>query len=259
MPHLKSFPPTDIHISDHSTTQLATLSGKSDNSNTSTGASNSSDSATDSSDTDSSCSESSEESSDAENPCDVPVTDITNSYATAVAQSSDLTPSALITNQMKSTIDASPSRFSSAYAITAQKPVSNEEGVSTGPLTNTSSVLTIDDALKTPSERAVTEVSSPRSTGTGESEQSQPTGSSKCSPVKVSSPTPSSEMGWGDEPGPAEWNWKEMPFDYMGILEEQRRTVFYEYREQDGKGEWKVPLYDGTQFENNANPRSAKL
>jgi len=36
-----------------------------------------------------------------------------------------------------------------------------------------------------------------------------------------------------------------MPFDYMGILEEQRRTVFYEFRERDGKQEWVVPDYSG--------------
>ena len=70
-------------------------------------------------------------------------------------------------------------------------------------------------------------------------------GQEKRSPVNVSGTSPKSE-GWGDEPGPASWDWKEMPFDYMGILEEQRRTVFYEYREQDGKGEWNVPQYDGT-------------
>lgn len=49
--------------------------------------------------------------------------------------------------------------------------------------------------------------------------------------------------GWGEEPGPAPWDWQAMPFDYMGILEEQRRTVFYEFHEHDGKGEWINPKY----------------
>jgi len=53
--------------------------------------------------------------------------------------------------------------------------------------------------------------------------------------------------GWGDAPGPAPWEWQAMPFDYMGILEEQRRTVFYEFRERDGKPEWVVPDYSGIQ------------
>ena len=52
--------------------------------------------------------------------------------------------------------------------------------------------------------------------------------------------------GWGEEPEPAPWEWQHMPFDYMGILEEQRRTVFWEFREtRDGKGEWVLPNYQG--------------
>ena len=51
--------------------------------------------------------------------------------------------------------------------------------------------------------------------------------------------------GWGEEPEPAPWEWQAMPFDYMGILAEQRRTVFYEFRERDGKGEWTLPNYEG--------------
>ena len=51
--------------------------------------------------------------------------------------------------------------------------------------------------------------------------------------------------GWGEEPGPAPWDWQAMPFDYMGILEEQRRTVFYEFHEHNGKGEWIDPKYHG--------------
>jgi hypothetical protein len=51
--------------------------------------------------------------------------------------------------------------------------------------------------------------------------------------------------GWGEEPGPAPWDWQAMPFDYMGILEEQRRTVFYEFHEHNGKGEWIDPKYEG--------------
>jgi len=31
----------------------------------------------------------------------------------------------------------------------------------------------------------------------------------------------------------------------MGILEEQRRTVFYEFHERDGKGEWIKGHYQG--------------
>jgi hypothetical protein len=50
---------------------------------------------------------------------------------------------------------------------------------------------------------------------------------------------------WGDDPRPAPWDWQQMPLDYMGILEEQRRTVFYEFRERDGKGEWVLPKYEG--------------
>jgi hypothetical protein len=49
--------------------------------------------------------------------------------------------------------------------------------------------------------------------------------------------------GWGEEPGPAPWDWQAMPFDYMGILEEQRRTVFYEFHEHNGEGEWIDPKY----------------
>ena len=53
--------------------------------------------------------------------------------------------------------------------------------------------------------------------------------------------------GWGEEPEPAPWEWQHMPFDYMGILEEQRRTVFWEFREtRDGKGEWVLPNYQGS-------------
>jgi hypothetical protein len=51
--------------------------------------------------------------------------------------------------------------------------------------------------------------------------------------------------GWGEEPDPAPWDWQAMPFDYMGILEEQRRTVFYELHEHDGKEEWTIPKYKG--------------
>ena len=43
--------------------------------------------------------------------------------------------------------------------------------------------------------------------------------------------------GWGEDPEPAPWDWKGMPFDYMGILEEQRRTVYYELHERDGQEE----------------------
>jgi hypothetical protein len=52
--------------------------------------------------------------------------------------------------------------------------------------------------------------------------------------------------GWGETPEPADWEWQAMPFDYMGILEEQHRTVFYEFRERDGKGEWRLPNYEGS-------------
>jgi hypothetical protein len=51
--------------------------------------------------------------------------------------------------------------------------------------------------------------------------------------------------GWGDEPEPAPWEWTQMPLDYMGILAEQRRTVFHEFRISDGKGEWRRPKYSG--------------
>lgn len=51
--------------------------------------------------------------------------------------------------------------------------------------------------------------------------------------------------GWGDEPEPAPWKWTQMPLDYMGILAEQRRTVFHEFRISDGKGEWLCPQYSG--------------
>ena len=51
--------------------------------------------------------------------------------------------------------------------------------------------------------------------------------------------------GWGEEPGPAPWEWQQMPFDYMGILDEQHRTIFYEFHERDGKGEWTLPNYAG--------------
>lgn len=54
--------------------------------------------------------------------------------------------------------------------------------------------------------------------------------------------------GWGEEPGPAPWDWQAMPFDYMGILEEQRRTVFYEFHEHNGKGEWIDPKYNCIPF-----------
>jgi hypothetical protein len=49
--------------------------------------------------------------------------------------------------------------------------------------------------------------------------------------------------GWGDEPTPAPWDWQGMPFDYMGILEEQRRTVYYELHERDGQEEWVLKNY----------------
>lgn len=39
--------------------------------------------------------------------------------------------------------------------------------------------------------------------------------------------------GWGEEPEPALWKWQEMPFDYMGILEEQRRTFSYGVGERE--------------------------
>lgn len=51
--------------------------------------------------------------------------------------------------------------------------------------------------------------------------------------------------GWGDEPESAPWEWTQMPLDYMGILAEQRRTVFHEFRISDGKGEWLRPKYSG--------------
>jgi hypothetical protein len=54
--------------------------------------------------------------------------------------------------------------------------------------------------------------------------------------------------GWGEIPEPASWEWQAMPFDYMGILEEQKRTVFYEFRERDGQGEWILPNYEGMAF-----------
>ena len=49
--------------------------------------------------------------------------------------------------------------------------------------------------------------------------------------------------GWGNEPTPAPWDWQGMPFDYMGILEEQRRTVYYELHERDGQEEWVLKDY----------------
>jgi hypothetical protein len=49
--------------------------------------------------------------------------------------------------------------------------------------------------------------------------------------------------GWGDEPEPAPWDWQGMPFDYMGILEEQRRTVYYELHERDGQEVWVLKDY----------------
>jgi hypothetical protein len=59
--------------------------------------------------------------------------------------------------------------------------------------------------------------------------------------------------GWGEEPEPASWDWQGMPFDYMGILEEQRRTVFYEFHEHNGKGEWKLPKNKGANFPSNVS------
>lgn len=60
-----------------------------------------------------------------------------------------------------------------------------------------------------------------------------------------SSTPPQLTGGWGEEPGPAPWEWQQMPFDYMGILDEQHRTVFYEFHERNGKGEWTLPNYEG--------------
>lgn len=51
-------------------------------------------------------------------------------------------------------------------------------------------------------------------------------------------------IGWGDVVQPATWDWQTMPLDCTGILEEQRRTVFYEFRDHgNGEGEWVIPSY----------------
>lgn len=51
-------------------------------------------------------------------------------------------------------------------------------------------------------------------------------------------------IGWGDVVEPAPWEWKSMPLDCSGILEEQRRTVFYEFRDKgNGEGEWIIPKH----------------
>ena len=51
-------------------------------------------------------------------------------------------------------------------------------------------------------------------------------------------------IGWGDMVEPAPWEWQSMPLDCSGILEEQRRTVFYEFRDKgNGEGEWIIPKY----------------
>lgn len=51
-------------------------------------------------------------------------------------------------------------------------------------------------------------------------------------------------VGWGDVVEAAPWEWQSMPLDCTGILEEQRRTVFYEFRDKgNGEGEWVIPNY----------------
>ena len=61
--------------------------------------------------------------------------------------------------------------------------------------------------------------------------------------------------GWGEEPEPAPWDWSAMPIDHLGILEEQRRTVFYESRETGtGTGEWILPNQGG-QFDVSSDRR----
>ena len=66
--------------------------------------------------------------------------------------------------------------------------------------------------------------------------------------------------GWGEDPEPAPWDWKGMPFDYMGILEEQRRTVYYELHERDGHEEWVVKDYKkGVTLSNLTPPRELRF
>jgi len=67
--------------------------------------------------------------------------------------------------------------------------------------------------------------------------------------------TESDFLGWGDSVEPASWEWQTMPLDCTGILEEQRRTVFYEFRDKgNGEGEWVIPTlqnppnYQGNPF-----------
>ena len=56
--------------------------------------------------------------------------------------------------------------------------------------------------------------------------------------------TESDFLGWGDSVEPASWEWQTMPLDCTGILEEQRRTVFYEFRDKgNGEGEWVIPSH----------------
>lgn len=243
-------PSTESSNSEH--TESSESSVESDCNSTSSSASDSTEN--DSTSSESSSDDSSEEEIDED--FDITNVEIAKVASAETAQASDISSADVAANVSKSTIDASDldlsndlkeSKFIDHTSDRASEPkyaLSTSSGepshISQTTLSNKSDSQDLPDPFTIRHEF-------PKSPGP-----------EKRSPVNVSCSSPKSE-GWGDEPGPASWDWKEMPFDYMGILEEQRRTVFYEYREQDGKGEWNVPQYDGAPTVLNTDDRAPGL
>jgi len=173
------------------------------------------------------------------------------SATTLETPSSDLSSLEMIANEIKAAVGeypTNPTNVANTFISSSEDPTSQSQssicGAPKGP-----STFTVEETLNPKSPTSIS-ASSTDSIATVGTEQDSHSTLKRHSPVNITKSPSQCEMGWGDEPGPAQWDWKEMPFDYMGILEEQHRTVFYEYRERgDGKGEWKVPQYEGIDSE----------
>jgi len=226
----------DINSSEYT---YSDSSSESDSSNVDSSSSDSSDEASDGSDSSDSGSDSSEESTSTDED------EIESSGATENGMKR------AETNKSPRTIDNESSSESKLDDnVTASAPIETAR-VSTVPH-STPSLSTVDRLLSTP----------PSNTPPSETEHLKPRKCSKATShdprntpiLPYPEPTPMKQaaepvteadfLGWGDSVEPASWEWQTMPLDCTGILEEQRRTVFYEFRDKgNGEGEWVIPTH----------------
>jgi hypothetical protein len=265
IPHLKLFPPfwvldlVDVSVvkSQQPSTAIAAMQQPQDiypsplTSEISSSEQTTSDEAT-STDTSESTSGSASDTSSSD---DSSPSDITTSSEEEEEDTSDEESDVSANQVTKSGDDATPPKPSAGAAndkAVSSEPISTKSATANNAFIETA-IATVKSIDATPPSPLGDDksVGAPSSDSSPISVHSSPSQNLSSDDTAKSPPQLPPELvgGWGKEPEPAPWEWQHMPFDYMGILEEQRRTVFWEFREtRDGKGEWVLPNYQGIGF-----------